>query len=76
MPNEITDAMVDRAYEAYYGCASPGRFDMRRALEAALILPGVVVCKNCGKPKDVHDWPTHALGRGPRCPGTVWEPAS
>ena len=75
---KITNEMVERAYNAYYAqmpaSGGAGRDAMRRALEAALN-PPPVVCKNCGKPKDEHDWPTHALARGPRCPGTVWEPA-
>ena len=76
---KITDEMVERAYHAYYTPVpqthpgSAGRDAIRHALEAAMN-PPPVVCKHCGKPKDEHDWP-HALAFGPRCPGTVWEPA-
>ena len=73
---EITDAMVDRAYEAYY---TRGRLTCREAmrlvLEAALN-PPIVLCKNCGKGLSRHALVT-VWGTGFRaCPGAVWDPAS
>ena len=77
----ITDEMVERAFNAFYAAnaASGGavRDALRRALEAALN-PPPVVCKNCGSGEREHV----LMRRGPSfvdsygCPGYVWEPAS